>query len=105
MSQAGLQIYVTSQSFMTVIEALFGAGALPPSKLNKIVTHIEPPSSEVIDIGWRQYTRLMITMLIMFGLASVALLAEFTHFYSTGQLKPRGMKRQQKRMIRSYGFR
>ena len=103
MSAHGFATYAFEKTYLQIIEPLLGVGALPPSKLNKIASHIEEKSSEIIDITWRQYKRAMITWIGLIGAAFVLLVIEIIYFNATAQLKPKGMKRKV-RLYRSYNF-
>lgn len=103
MSAHGFANYAMERTHLQIIEQLFGVGALPPSKLNKITSHIEEKSGDIIDITWRQYRRAMVTWIGLVGAAFVLLVIETIYFNATAQLKPRGMKRNV-RKYRSYNF-
>ena len=103
MSAHGFATYAMERTFHQIIEPLLGVGALPPSKMNKITSHIEEKSGDIIDITWRQYERAMITWIGLIGAAFVLLMAEIVWFDATAQLKPKGMRRKV-RTYRSYNL-
>ena len=89
MSAHELAVYAMERTYHQIIEPLLGAGALTPSKLNKITFHIEAKSGDIIDITWRQYERAMVTWIGLIGAEFVLLVAEIIYFNATAQLKPK----------------
>lgn len=103
LSAHGFAIYAMERTHLQIIEQIFGVGALPPSKLNKITSHIEEKPGEIIDITWRQYERAIIIWIGLLGASFVLLVVEIIYFNANAQLKPKEIERNV-RKYRSYNF-
>lgn len=58
-------------------------GALPPLKMNKITSHIEEKSDNIIDLSWEHYKRVIIISFGSIGVASFFLLLEICSRFPT----------------------
>lgn len=92
MSAHELAVYTMKRTYHQIVEPLLRVGALTPSKLNKIISHIEEKSVDIIDIAWSQYEHATVIWIGLIGAAFVILVAGIIYFNATAQLKPKEMR-------------
>lgn len=93
-SAHGFTQYAMERTIIQIIEAVFGMNAMAPSKQNKVTSHIEEKSGDIVDIGLRMYKRAAIVCFVLIGAAFLVLVAEIFCFTSLAALKPKGMRRR-----------
>lgn len=86
--------YAMERTIIQIIEAVFGMNAMASSKQNKVTSHIEEKSGDIIDIGLRMYKRAVIVCFVLIGVAFLVLVAEIFCSASLATLKPKGMRRR-----------
>lgn len=93
-SAHGFTQYAMERTIIQIIEAVFGINTMAPSKQNKVTSHIEDKSGDIIDIGLRMYKRAAIVFFVLIGVAFLVLVVEIFWFNSSAALKPKGMRRR-----------
>lgn len=88
---------VLERSFNTIIEPFMQKGALPPSKMNKITSHIEEQSGNIIDLSMEHYKRVFI---ISFGLIVVAFYCLLLEIIWSMKSRSRRTKHMNKNKVR-----
>lgn len=74
------------------------------SKWNMIDSHIEVPSTDVIDMGMDQYSRFFKLVQIMLVIALIALAMEMAFYKLTARDQWTRIAQRRKRMLHTYNF-